>query len=182
VAAHLGDATCETKLHFQKAKSQTITSYKKEEVYIKMHTGRNIRYFCSDRGGKFLSKELIEHQDMQGTQCELTVHDSPPQNGVSECGMRTCAEQARAMLIGSGLPCYPWEEVMKHSSWLQNRSGTRTLAGKTPYEARHGKKPNLAGIQEFSAAAYVKDLTAGKLDSRARIGCFVGYDSESKGY
>ena len=31
-------------------------------------------------------------------------------------------------------------------------------------------------------AAYVKDLTAGKLDARAKKGHFVGYDSKSKGY
>jgi len=104
---------------------------------------------------------------MLGTQCELTVHDSPPQNGVSRRGMRTCAEQAQAMFISSGLPHYLWEEAMKHLSGLQNRLGTCALAGKTPYEARHGKKPNLAGVQEFGTAAYVKDLSAGKLDSRA---------------
>ena len=39
------------------------------------------------------------------------------------------------------------------------------LDGKTPYKVRNGKKPNLTGIQEFSAVAYVKDLTAGKLGS-----------------
>ena len=44
------------------------------------------------------------------------------------------------------------------------------------------KVPNLAGIQEFGAAAYVKDLKARKLDARAKVGCFIGYDSESKGY
>ena len=43
------------------------------------------------------------------------------------------------------------------------------------------KKPHLAGIQEFRAATYMKDLKAGKLDARAKIGPFVGYDSESKG-
>ena len=31
-------------------------------------------------------------------------------------------------------------------------------------------------------AAYVKDLKAGKLDARAQVGRFVGYDTESKGY
>ena len=31
-------------------------------------------------------------------------------------------------------------------------------------------------------AAYVKDLKAGKLDARVQQGCFVGYESESKGY
>ena len=46
----------------------------------------------------------------------------------------------------------------------------------------HGKKPHLAGIQEFGTAAYVKDLDAGKLDPKACVGRFVGYDSESKGY
>ena len=44
------------------------------------------------------------------------------------------------------------------------------------------KKPHLGGIKEFGATAYVKDLHAGKLDACARVGRFVGYDSESKGY
>ena len=46
----------------------------------------------------------------------------------------------------------------------------------------HKKKPNLHGIQEFGAAAYVKDLNTGKLDARAKKGHFVGYNSKSKGY
>jgi hypothetical protein len=40
-----------------------------------------------DRGGKFMSKEFIKHHEEKGTQRELTVYDSPPQNGVSEHGM-----------------------------------------------------------------------------------------------
>ena len=71
---------------------------------------------------------------------------------------------------------------MLHSVWLQNRTGTRALKGKTPYEMVNRKKPYLGGIQEFGVAAYVKDLHAGKLDPRAQKGHFVGYDGESKGY
>jgi hypothetical protein len=71
---------------------------------------------------------------------------------------------------------------MKHTTWLQNRTPARALDGKTPYEMQNKKKPYLGGIQEFGAAAYVKDLKAGKLNSRAQLGRFVGYDSESKGY
>ena len=47
---------------------------------------------------------------------------------------------------------------------------------------QHKKKPHLAGIQEFRVAAYIKDLKAGKLDAHTKVGQFVGYDSESKGY
>ena len=84
----------ETKLYFQVKKSETINSYKRDEAYIETHSGNHIKFSCSDRGGEFLSKDIMQHQDNKGTQCELTVHDSPPQNGSSECGMRICAERA----------------------------------------------------------------------------------------
>src|SRR6202789_2346583 len=129
-----------------------------------------------------MSERFTKHQDFKGTKQELTVHDSPPQNGVSERGMRTRAERARALLISSGLPRFLWEEAMRHSVWIQDRTPARALNRKTPYEMVHSKKPNLTGIQEFGAAAYVKDLSAGKLDARAQKGRFVGYDSKSKGY
>ena len=71
---------------------------------------------------------------------------------------------------------------MKHSAWLQNCTLTCALNGKTPYKMQHGKKPYLTGIQEFGTTAYMKDLDAAKLDPKACIRRFVGYDSKSKGY
>ena len=57
-----------------------------------------------------------------------------------------------------------------------------TLNGKTPFKMKLKRKPNLSNIHEFRAAAYVKGLKAGKLDLQAIVGCFVGYNLESKGY
>ena len=125
---------------------------------------------------------MIKHHDEKGIVCELTIHYSPPQNGTAEHGMRTRAEQARALLLMSGLPRFLWEEAMCHSVWFQNRTPSRALNGKTPYEERYKKKLPLTGLQEFGVVTYVKDLNVGKLDSRAQIGRFVGYDSKSKGY
>ena len=71
---------------------------------------------------------------------------------------------------------------MKHVEWVKERSPHHTLDGQTPYEMKYKKKPHLAGIHKFGAAAYVKDLKARKLDSRAQLGHFVGYDLESKGF
>jgi len=39
-----------------------------------------------------MSKEITHHQDLNRTVRELTVHDSPPQNGTAERGMQTQAE------------------------------------------------------------------------------------------
>ena len=38
------------------------------------------------------------------------------------------------------------------------------------------REPYLRGIQEFGAAAYIKDLKAGKLDAHVQLGRFVQYD------
>ena len=92
MATRIDDAYRETTLYFQVKKSQTINSYKHDEALIETQTGNRIKVLCSDRGGEFLSDELKCHQDMRGTKRELTIHDSPQQNGVSECGMCTCTE------------------------------------------------------------------------------------------
>jgi len=94
IAARIDDATRETKLYFQDKKGQTINSYKIDEAYIETQTGNCIKVVCSDRGGEFQAEQLKSHQDQKGTVREFTVHDSPPQNGVAERGMRTQAERA----------------------------------------------------------------------------------------
>ena len=48
VAAHIDDATCETVLYFQAKKSQTINSYKRDEVLIEKQTGNHIKVACSN--------------------------------------------------------------------------------------------------------------------------------------
>ena len=94
MAAHIDDATCETVLYFQAKKSQTVDSYKRDEALIEMQTRNRIKVARSDQGGEFLSDDHTQHQDMRGTKRELTVHDSPQQNGVAECRMHTCTEHA----------------------------------------------------------------------------------------
>ena len=71
---------------------------------------------------------------------------------------------------------------MKHIAWIKNRSPHSTLNGKSPYEMKHKKVPHLGNIHEFGTAAYVKDLKARKLDAHAKLGWFIGYNSESKGF
>ena len=50
VAAHIDDASQETKLYFQANKSQTFESYKEDEAHIEMQTGNRIKCMRSDQG------------------------------------------------------------------------------------------------------------------------------------
>ena len=63
----------------------------------------------------------MKYWDKKETVCELTVHDSPPQNDSTEHGMCTWVKQVRALLLASALLRYLWEEAMHHSIWLQNK-------------------------------------------------------------
>ena len=67
---------------------------------------------------------------------------------------------------------------MLHATWLKNRSPTRALDGKTPFEARYGSPPSLKGLRVWVRK---EDHTSPKMASRAREGHFVGYSDTSKG-
>jgi hypothetical protein len=82
---------------------------------------------------------MKRHQDAKGTLHKLTVHDSPPQNGVSERGMQTQAELTRALFIASGLPRFLWEEAMSHIEWIKEQTPHSALDGKTPFKMKYKK-------------------------------------------
>ena len=76
---------------------------------------------------------------------------------------------------------------MKHVTWIKNRSPHSSLNGISPYKMKHKKVPHLGnihefGIHEFGTVAYVKNLKPGKLDAHAKLGQFMGYDLEPKGF
>ena len=79
---------------------------------------------------------------------KLTVHDTPQLNGIAECLNRTLLERIRAITYMSGICKSLWGEALRHATWLKNRMATRTLDGKTPFEALYGQLPDL------SACAY----------------------------
>ena len=71
---------------------------------------------------------------------------------------------------------------MKHVVWIKNRYPHSALNGKSPYKMKHKKVPHLGNIHKFGTVVYVKDLKARKLDVCAKLGWFVIYNSESKGF
>jgi hypothetical protein len=61
------------------------------------------------------------------------------------------------MLYASGLPKFLWGEAVKHAVYLKNRTSTKALDGKTPFEVYFGVKLNLAGLHEFGCKVWVHD-------------------------
>lgn len=73
---------------------------------------------------------------------------------------------------------------MHTAMYLLNRAPTRSLDGKTPYEAWHNRKPKVNHLRTFGCVAHVKRNGPGvtKLSDRSTPMVFVGYEAGTKGY
>jgi len=130
-------------------------------------------------GGEYLSGAFDQHLATAGTARRLTVHDTPQFNGVAERLNRTLLEQIRAFTYKSGLPKSLWGEGLRHALWLKNRTATRALDGRTPYEALHGEPPDLSGLWRWGRTVLTHHKPKDKLSSRAREGHWIGFDTDS---
>jgi hypothetical protein len=66
---------------------------------------------------------------------------------------------------------------------LLNRSLTKSLEGKTLYEAWHRRTPVVGHLRTFGCLVYVKELnTVSKLSDRSMLGVFIGYAEGVKVY
>ena len=91
-----------------------------------------------------------------GTTQELTVHDSPLQNGVSECLNRTLLDRCHAMLFLSRLPKFLWGEAIQHAVWLKNRYSTKALGGCTPHYMIYHQNPDMSDVHEFGKPVFIR--------------------------
>ncbi|PIL23016.1 hypothetical protein GSI_14323 [Ganoderma sinense ZZ0214-1] len=176
------DATRYSTVYLMRLKSETFPSYISYEAWLETHEGVRIKVLNIDRSGEFLSDEFIAHLDSRGVELKLSVHDTHEHAGVSERLNRTVMEKVRAMLIASGLPRFLWGEALLHAVWLKNRTSTKALSGRTPYEALTGSPPDLSGVPIWGAQVWVHDDSSGKVGVRAVAGRWVGFDPQSKGH
>ena len=68
--------------------------------------------------------------------------------------------------------------------YLLNRSPTRSLDGKMPFEAWYNKKPAVHHFRVFGCIAYMKVVRShlAKLDPWRLKVVFIGYEPRSKAY
>src|SRR5882762_10276429 len=116
------DYSRETKIRFLKQKSDALEAFKQHIANLtKQHPEARVCKLRSDRGGEYMSTEFTQYLRDEGIERQLTVHDSPQQNGVAERLNRTLVEHARAMLVARDMPKFLWAEAIGYATWLKNR-------------------------------------------------------------
>jgi hypothetical protein len=177
------DATRYTTTFLLRTKDQALDMYKMFEAWaVTQHHCQAIKVLRSDRGGEYLSKAFDQHLAQAGTARKLTTHDTPRHNGIAERLNRTLLERIRAFSHTSGLPKSLWGEALRHATWLKNRTATRALDGKTPFEALYGRPPDLSALRIWGSTVLVHDASGSKLNPRAREARWLGLDVDAKAH
>ena len=166
------------------SKSEALRYFKKIKAAAEVESGHRLKAFRTDRGGEFNSGPFISFCDESGIKHNTTTPYSPQQNGVVERRNQTVVEMARCLLKSMQVPAKFWGEAVRVAVYLLNRSPTKSLKGKTPFEAWYGKKPGVRHLRTFGCLAFAKRVGPGvtKLSDRSTRGVFLGYETGSKGY
>jgi hypothetical protein len=93
-------------------------------------------------------------------------------------------EVVKAMIHDQDLPMHLWEEAVKTTVYVQNKSPHKVLENKTPEEMFSGEKPEVIHFRIFGCPVFVhvpKEKRT-KLDPSGWKGIFVGYSDTSKAY
>ncbi|BBH07158.1 multidrug resistance-associated protein 9 [Prunus dulcis] len=162
---------------------QTVTKAGNRAT-VELQSGYKVKKLRSDRGGEYTSNEFNKFCDEMGMERQLTVAYSPQQNGVAERKNRTIVEMAKCMMFEKGMPLEFWAETVNTAVYVLNRSPTKALDKKTPFEAYSGRKPGLKHLRVFGSLCYalVPNPQRQKLDLASKRCVFLGYGSCEKGY
>ena len=82
------------------------------------------------------------------------------------------------------MPARFWGEAVTTAVFIVNRTPTKALKGKTPFEAWYGRKPSVSFLRTFGCISHVRKtkpiLT--KLEDRSTPMVLLGYQEGTKAY
>lgn len=120
----------------------------------------------------------------QGILHQTSCVDTPQQNGRVERKHMHILNVARACLFQADLPTSFWGESILTVAHLINRTPTRVLDGKSPYEVLYGSPPSYAMLKVFGCLCYAhrRHRDKDKFGDRSRKCLFVGYPYGKKAW
>ena len=88
------------------------------------------------------------------------------------------------MMKAKGMPTRFWGGAVTTAVFILNRSSTKALMGKTPFEAWYGHKPSVSFLQTIGCIGHVRKTTPilTNLEDRSTPMVFLGYAEGTKAY
>jgi hypothetical protein len=164
------------------SKGEIVNAIRHTQTAAEAVCGRKLRVLRTDNGGEFTAAKFTSYCVDEGVQCHYSMPYSPLQNDIIE-RHETVVGMAQALLKQRGMLTVFYGEAMVMAVYILNRSPTKALNGRTPYEAWHGRKPVVSHLRVFGCLTFANELShIGKLNNRSTLGVFISYAEGLKAY
>ncbi|KAG7557929.1 Integrase catalytic core [Arabidopsis suecica] len=127
---------------------------------------------------------IVDDYSQKGIIHETSCVGTPQQNGRVERKHQHILNVARALRFQANLPIEFWGYCALTAGYLINRTPTKLLHGKTPFELVYGRPPPLDHLRVLGCLCFVHNQKHGgdKFASRSTRSVFLGYPFAKKGW
>jgi len=181
---------------FAKKKSEIYRLLKEWRQHVEQHFRATVanwefgagwtRFFRTDGGGEYTSKQMEAEFKRLGIIHEVTAPYTPEQDGVAERMQETLVTRATTMLVDSRLPRKFWNLALRASAYTINRTPASAQNFSIPYEKLFDRPVNIHHMHRFGCRAYPlipkEKRHKQKFGDKAKRCVFVGYHENSKAY
>jgi len=119
--------------------------------------GCKLQVLRTNNGQEFTAAEFADYCADDGITRHNSAPYSPQQNGVVERRNQTVVGMAWTLLKQRGMPAKFWDEAMVTSVHLLNRSATKSLQGKTPYDTWHERASAVSHVWVFGCLCFAQN-------------------------
>ncbi|CAI7786939.1 unnamed protein product [Closterium sp. NIES-54] len=135
----------------------------------------------SDRGGEFSSDLLRAFCRAEAIRQTFSLPASPQQNGIAERRIGMVMDVARASMIHAAAPHFLWPFAVQYAAHQINLQPRVSLPETSPTLRWTGKVGDASAFLVWGSRAFVRDLSADKLSSRAVPCVFLGFPPHAPG-
>ncbi|KAL3498699.1 hypothetical protein ACH5RR_041431 [Cinchona calisaya] len=158
--------------------------YREFADMIKTQFSRTIKILRTDNVMEYKEHSFLDFFHQNGTVVHRSCPGTSSQNGRAERKHRHILDTIRALLISASCSEQLWGEAALTAVYTINRVSSSVINNQTPYERLFQSTPDYTQLKIFGCACFVllQPHEHHKLESRARLCCFLGYGNEHKGY
>ncbi|CAI7919087.1 unnamed protein product, partial [Closterium sp. NIES-53] len=133
-------------------------------------------------GGEFSSDLLQAFCRAEGIRQTFMLPASPQQNGIAERRIGMVMDVTRTSMIHAAAPHFLWPFAVQYAAHHINLQLWVSVAETTPTLRWTGKVGDASAFRVWGSRAFVRDLSADKLSSRAVPCVFLGFPPDAPGW